>query len=281
MYKLNFGLILAEFVPNIIILIIKGKKMDIASLIGLVGCLGMIAGAMISSGGIGMFVDVPSLLIVIGGTFFAVMYRSTLPTFLSSFGTLVKIFLPGAKKHDELITRLTELAGIARKDGMMALEGQEVPDKFFEKGLQMLVDGADETKLTAQLNREIKAMKARHEDMTGVFQAWVDLAPAMGMIGTLVGLVAMLGNMADPKAIGPAMAVALLTTLYGAMVANCIFMPVVTKLEGYSTHELLYREMVVMGLKFISRGESPRNITDQLVANLPPKIQAKLEAEAA
>jgi|TARA_B110000977_G_scaffold28513_1_gene36716 chemotaxis protein MotA len=281
LYKLNFGLILAEFVPNIIILIIKGKKMDIASLIGLVGCLGMIAGAMISSGGIGMFVDVPSLLIVIGGTFFAVMYRSTLPTFLSSFGTLVKIFLPGAKKHDELITRLTELAGIARKDGMMALEGQEVPDKFFEKGLQMLVDGADETKLTAQLNREIKAMKARHEDMTGVFQAWVDLAPAMGMIGTLVGLVAMLGNMADPKAIGPAMAVALLTTLYGAMVANCIFMPVVTKLEGYSTHELLYREMVVMGLKFISRGESPRNITDQLVANLPPKIQAKLEAEAA
>ena len=281
MYKLNFGLILAEFVPNIIILIIKGKKMDIASLIGLVGCLGMIAGAMISSGGIGMFVDVPSLLIVIGGTFFAVMYRSTLPTFLSSFGTLVKIFMPGAKKHDELITRLTELAGIARKDGMMALEGQEVPDKFFEKGLQMLVDGADETKLTAQLNREIKAMKARHEDMTGVFQAWVDLAPAMGMIGTLVGLVAMLGNMADPKAIGPAMAVALLTTLYGAMVANCIFMPVVTKLEGYSTHELLYREMVVMGLKFISRGESPRNITDQLVANLPPKIQAKLEAEAA
>jgi chemotaxis protein MotA len=281
LYKLNFGLILAEFVPNIIILIIKGKKMDIASLIGLVGCLGMIAGAMISSGGIGMFVDVPSLLIVIGGTFFAVMYRSTLPTFLSSFGTLVKIFMPGAKKHDELITRLTELAGIARKDGMMALEGQEVPDKFFEKGLQMLVDGADETKLTAQLNREIKAMKARHEDMTGVFQAWVDLAPAMGMIGTLVGLVAMLGNMADPKSIGPAMAVALLTTLYGAMIANCIFMPIVTKLEGYSSHELLYREMVVMGLKFISRGESPRNITDQLVANLPPKIQAKLEAEAA
>ena len=102
----------------------------------------------------------------------------------------------------------------------------------------------------------------------------------MGMIGTLIGLVAMLGNMADPKAIGPAMAVALLTTLYGAMIANCIFMPVVTKLEGYSAHESLYREMVVMGLKFISRGESPRNITDQLVANLPPKLQAKIEEAA-
>ena len=254
--------------------------MDIASLIGLIGTLGMIAGAMISSGGLGPFIDTPSMLIVIGGTFFAVMYRSTLPMFLASFGALAKVFMPGAKKHDELITRITELAGIARKDGMMALEGQEVPDKFFEKGLQMLVDGADETKLTEQLNKEVKAMKARHEDMTGVFQAWVDLAPAMGMIGTLIGLVAMLGNMADPKAIGPAMAVALLTTLYGAMIANCIFMPIVTKLEGYSAHELLYREMVVMGLKYISRGESPRNITDQLVALMPPKIQAKIEEAA-
>jgi len=254
--------------------------MDIASLIGLIGTLGMIAGAMISSGGLGAFIDTPSMLIVIGGTFFAVMYRSTLPMFLASFGALAKVFMPGAKKHDELVTRITELAGIARKDGMMALEGQEVPDKFFEKGLQMLVDGADETKLTDQLNKEVKAMKARHEDMTGVFQAWVDLAPAMGMIGTLIGLVAMLGNMADPKAIGPAMAVALLTTLYGAMIANCIFMPIVTKLEGYSAHELLYREMVVMGLKYISRGESPRNITDQLVALMPPKIQAQLEEAA-
>ena len=254
--------------------------MDIASLIGLIGTLGMIAGAMISSGGIGAFIDTPSMLIVIGGTFFAVMYRSTLPMFLASFGALAKVFMPGAKKHDELVIRITELAGIARKDGMMALEGQEVPDKFFEKGLQMLVDGADESKLTDQLNKEVKAMKARHEDMTGVFQAWVDLAPAMGMIGTLIGLVAMLGNMADPKAIGPAMAVALLTTLYGAMIANCIFMPIVTKLEGYSAHELLYREMVVMGLKYISRGESPRNITDQLVALMPPKIQAQLEEAA-
>ena len=148
--------------------------MDIASLIGLIGTLGMIAGAMISSGGLGAFIDTPSMLIVIGGTFFAVMYRSTLPMFLASFGALVKVFMPGAKKHDELITRITELAGIARKDGMMALEGQEVPDKFFEKGLQMLVDGADETKLTDQLNKEVKAMKVRHEDMTGVFRlGWI------------------------------------------------------------------------------------------------------------
>ena len=252
--------------------------MDIASLIGLVGTLGMIAGAMVSSGGIGAFVDTPSMLIVIGGTFFAVMYRSTLPNFLSSFGTLVKVFLPGVKKHDELITRITELAGIARKDGMMALEGQEVPDKFFAKGMQMLVDGADEAKLTSQLTQEIKAMKARHEVNQGVVGAWIDIAPAMGMIGTLVGLVLMLGNMADPKAIGPAMAVALLTTLYGAFVANVLFLPMKTKLEGYTAYEVVYREMVVLGLRNIARGESPRNIQDQMVANLPPKMQEKLEA---
>ena len=255
--------------------------MDIASLIGLLGTIGMIAGAMVSSGGIGPFIDTPSMLIVIGGTFFAVMYRSTLPDFLASFGTLVKVFLPGAKKHDELITRITELAGIARKDGMMALEGQETPDPFFDGGLQMLVDGADEQKLTVQLKKELKAMQQRHEKMIGVAQAWVDIAPAMGMIGTLVGLVAMLGNMADPKAIGPAMAVALLTTLYGAMIANTIFMPIVVKLKGYSLYEQIYRDMIIIGLQLISRGESGRNIQDQLVANLPPKEKQKLIEAAA
>ena len=182
------------------------------------------------------------------------------------------------KKQEDVITRMIELASIARKDGMMALEGQEVPDKFFEKGLQMLVDGADETKLTQQLNQEIKSMKMRHQTNQDVVKAWIDIGPAMGMIGTLIGLVLMLGNMADPKAIGPAMAVALLTTMYGAIIANIIFLPMLTKLEGYTTYETVYREMVLLGLKYISRGESPRNIQDQMLANLPPKLQEQLEA---
>ena len=124
--------------------------MDIASLIGFLGAMGMIAGAMISAGGLGMYIDVPSMLIVFGGTFFAVMYRCELPQFLGSFGVMGKVFMPGKRSVEELISRVSELATIARKDGMMALEGQEVPDKFFEKGLQMLVDGADEAKLTMQ-----------------------------------------------------------------------------------------------------------------------------------
>jgi len=252
--------------------------MDIASLIGLIGAIGMIVYAMISGGGVGPFWNTPSVLIVFGGTFFAVMYMAPMNVFLGSFGAMAKTFMPGLGKQEELITRMIELAGIARKDGMMALEGQDVPDKFFAKGLQMLVDGADEGKLTNQLNQEIKAMKIRHEASQGVIKAWVDTAPAMGMIGTLIGLVLMLGNMADPKAIGPAMAVALLTTLYGAFIANVIFGPMVTKLENYTSYEVVYRDMVVLGLRNISRGESPRNIQDIMSANLPPKVQETLQA---
>ena len=121
--------------------------MDLASLIGLLGAIGMIVFAMVSGVGIAPFIDVPSILIVFGGTFFAVMYTCPLPTFLGSFGAMSKAFLPPVKAQDELITRMVELAGIARKDGMMALEGQEVPDKFWAKGMQMLVDGADEKKI--------------------------------------------------------------------------------------------------------------------------------------
>jgi chemotaxis protein MotA len=252
--------------------------MDIASLIGLIGTAAMIAGAMIVGGGLGPFVDIPSILIVIGGTFFAAMYTTPMPTFISSFSAMGKAFLPPVKKMPMLIERMVELAAVARKDGMMALEGQEVPDQFFQKGLQLLVDGADESKLVLQLNSELKSMRARHEANQGVIKAWVDLAPAMGMIGTLIGLVLMLGNMSDPAAIGPAMAVALLTTMYGAIVANVLFTPMLVKLEGYTAYEVVYREMVILGLRNIARGESPRNIQDQMGTKLPPKMQAKLDA---
>ncbi|SPF80100.1 motility protein A [Pseudoprimorskyibacter insulae] len=250
--------------------------MDIATLIGFLGAIGMIIGAMISAGGLGPFIDVPSILIVFGGAFFAVMYTAPMGVFLGSFGAMAKAFMPKAPKMDLLIETMVELSNIARKDGMMALEGKDVPDKFLGKGLQMLIDGADEQKMAKAMNMEIDAMKARHAGNQGVIKAWVDIAPAMGMIGTLIGLVQMLGNMADPKAIGPAMAVALLTTLYGAFIANVLFGPMNTKLEGYTADEVVYREMVIEGLRGIAKGESGRNVQDNMVAILPPKAQAKL-----
>jgi chemotaxis protein MotA len=244
--------------------------MDLASLIGFVGAVGAIAATMIMGGGIAPFIDTQSIFIVFGGTFFCVMYQNPLPVFLGSFGAMSKAFMPPVKKMDETVERMVELAGMARKDGMMALEGQPVPDKFFEKGMQMLVDGADEQKL-------VKQMKSENHD---VVQAWVDIAPAMGMIGTLIGLVLMLGNMGDPKSIGPAMAIALLTTLYGAFVANVIFNPIKGKLEYYTAYENTYREIVLEGLRGIARSESPRNIQDNMAAALPPKLQAKFEVAA-
>jgi chemotaxis protein MotA len=240
----------------------------------------MIIGAMLAGGSLGPFVDTASILIVIGGTFFAVMYQATLPTFLGHFGAMGKTFFPPVKKMEDMIERMVELAAMARKDGMMALEGQETPDKFFAKGMQLLVDGADEAKLVGQMEAEIEAMKVRHGDMQGCVKAWIDLAPAMGMIGTLVGLVIMLGNMSDPASIGPAMAVALLTTMYGAIIANVLFMPMLTKLENYSSYEVVYRQTVILGLRGLARGESPRNMQDQMVSLLAPKAQEKFEAAA-
>jgi chemotaxis protein MotA len=252
--------------------------MDIASLVGLVGAIGMVLGSMIFAGGVSPFVDIPSLIIVFGGTFFVVMMMHPMDAFLGHFKAMGKVFKPSTFSIEALVARMVELSNIARKDGMMALEGQAVPDKFFEKGLQMLIDGADEAKLTAHLKQELKAMKYRHAGNQGAIKAWVDIGPAMGMVGTLIGLVLMLGNMSDPKSIGPAMAVALLTTLYGALVANVLFGPMVAKLQGYSADEVIYRELVIEGLRSIARGESPRNIQDQMVAILPPKAQAKLMA---
>jgi len=252
--------------------------MDIATLIGLIGAMGLIVAAMATGGGVGAFIDVPSTLIVVGGTCMAVLSRTTMSDFIGSFKAMGKAFFPGTPKLDETVIRIVELAVIARKDGIMALDGQDIPEKFFEKGIKLLVDGADEHALTIQLMNQIKSIEDRHTSQHDVWQAWIDLAPAMGMIGTLVGLVQMLGNMSDPKSIGPAMAVALLTTLYGAVIANVIANPVVSKLKTYSASEINYRKAVLSGLQLLIRGENPRNIQDQLTMLLPPSMWDKVSS---
>lgn len=252
--------------------------MDIATLVGLLGAVAMIIGSMVFAGGLSPFVDVASVIIVFGGTFFIVMMKMPMGVFIGHFKSLGKAFKPATFDMAAVVERMVELAAVARKDGMMALEGQQVPDRFFERGLQMLIDGADEAKLVKSMKQEIKAMKARHEGNQSAIKAWIDFGPAMGMIGTLIGLVLMLGNMSDPKSIGPAMAVALLTTLYGALIANVLFGPILAKLEGYTADEVAYRELVIEGLRGIARGDSPRNVQEQMVTVLPPKEQARLMA---
>jgi chemotaxis protein MotA len=254
--------------------------MDLATIIGYVGAVGMVIGAMIVAGGVGPFLDIPSILIVFGGTGFAALSTTSLAVFMGSFKAMKLIIKPFPLKTEELVPRMVELATLARKDGMMALEGQEVPDKFLERGLQMLVDGADEGKLVKQLKQDLKAMKARHFAAQRAIKAWVDIGPAFGMIGTLIGLVLMLRNMTDVSSIGPAMAIALLTTLYGAFLANVLFGPALTKLETRSEAEVAYRSLVIEGLRGIVRGESPRSVEDQLAAALDPVALEKLRAAA-
>lgn len=252
--------------------------MDIATLVGLIGAVVMVIGSMIYAGGVSPFLDIASIVIVFGGTFFVVMMMKPMPVFLGHFKAMGKAFTPGRFDTEELIERMVDLSATARKEGMMALEGKASGDAFLTKGLQMLIDGVDEAKLVKQLKYEIKAMKARHAAYQGAIKAWVDIGPAMGMVGTLIGLVLMLGNMSDPKSIGPAMAVALLTTLYGALIANVLFGPILNKLEGYSEDEVTYRELVIEGLRGIARGEAPRAIEDQLLCALDTKTQAKRKA---
>jgi chemotaxis protein MotA len=176
----------------------------------------------------------------------------------------------------KLIEQIVELATIARKDGMIALEGQEIDNPFMSKAVSMLVDGTDPVIIKSSLDRELISTKQRHARGAKIFSAWGEIAPAMGMIGTLIGLVQMLGNMGDPKSIGPAMAVALLTTMYGAILANVICLPIAMKLENQADLEAANNELIIEGILFIQDGGNPRVLSDFLGSFLGPKARSKL-----
>jgi chemotaxis protein MotA len=250
---------------------------DIATILGLLAAFGLIAASISQPAA---FIDVPSILIVVAGSTAVVLARCSLKEFLGALGVLGKTFKSKLDKPEDLIAKLVELATIARKDGMIALEGQDIPNKFLAKGIGMLVDGSDADMIKKSLSQDIASMKLRHKNGADIFAAMGEIAPAMGMIGTLVGLVQMLGNMSDPKAIGPAMAVALLTTLYGAILANVICLPSVMKLRGQSETEAANCELIIEGVLFIQSGGNPRVLTDFLAAFVAPKLRAKLEAAA-
>ncbi|MEC7546621.1 MAG: flagellar motor protein PomA [Thalassolituus sp.] len=240
--------------------------MDLASLVGLVGAFGIVIFAMILGGDITMFVNVPSLLIVIVGSLFAVMMKFELGQFLGAAKVAGKAFSFKLIKPEDLIGEIVELAGLARKGGLLSLEGKEVSDEFLGKGIQLLVDGHDPDVVKALLSKEMKLASERHDTGVTIFKSLGDVAPAMGMIGTLIGLVAMLANMDDPKAIGPAMAVALLTTLYGAMVATMLSLPMADKLSLRKDEEDRLKSMIIDALLAIQNGQNPRVIESMLQA---------------
>ncbi len=232
--------------------------MDIASLVGFLLGIGIIVAAIATGGDVMLFVNVPSLLIVIGGTFGVTLMRVPLSDFLRSFGILGKAFFNKNKDPNELIEEAVRLADVARKNGLLALEGEEISDPFMKKGITLCVDGHEPAFVKSMLQKEIDQMVSRNEAGQDMWKGVGDLAPAMGMIGTLVGLVQMLANMSDPASIGPAMAVALLTTLYGAMVANCFALPMVDKLAYVLLYERTNKELVLDTIAGIQEGMNPK-----------------------
>ncbi|NMH58908.1 flagellar motor protein PomA [Alteromonas ponticola] len=234
--------------------------MDLATVIGILGAIGFVVMAMVMGGDLGMFADVPSVLIVFGGTLFVTLSQFTLGQFFGAGKVAGKAFMFKIDTPEELIEKIVEMADAARKGGFLALEEAEIGNPFMQKGVDMLVDGHDIDVVRATLYKDVMMTSERHDFGISIFKGMGDVAPAMGMIGTLIGLVAMLSNMDDPKAIGPAMAVALLTTLYGAFLANVVCIPIAKKLNNRALEEKLNQSLILDGIVGIADGQNPRVI---------------------
>lgn len=243
--------------------------MDLATIIGLVGAIGIVLLAMLLGGGVLVFVNVPSLLIVVVGSFMVVMMKFGLGQFLGAFKVAIKAFIFKLESPQELIAKAIELASAARKSGLLALESMEITNEFLNKGVQFLVDGIEPSVVRATLQKEMNQTVERHDIGQQIFKALADVGPAMGMIGTLIGLVQMLSAMDDPKSIGPAMAVALLTTLYGAMLATIFAGPIADKLALRSKEEKLSKSLLIDAVMGIQAGQNPRIIEEMLKTYLP------------
>ncbi len=255
--------------------------MDLASIIGVVVAFGLVLFGILSGGSLLIFWDAASAAIVIGGTIGVVLINYPLGDVLSVFKVVKNVFLHKMQSAKILITDLVEMATDVRKGGILSIEGKvkEIQDPFFAKGLQMLVDGIEVGSIKGVLEKEIDYVSERHSLGAEIFATLATFAPAMGMIGTLIGLVQMLQSLDDPSSIGPAMAIALITTFYGAMLANMVFMPMSGKLKKRNKEEMLVMELILEGVISIAGGENPKIMEQKLQVFLSPKDRAAEEAK--
>jgi chemotaxis protein MotA len=250
--------------------------MDIASVIGVILVVVLIIGSILVGGGSFMaFVDIPSILVVIGGCIAAVLVCFPLKSFLGMPRIVKIVFFNKQISIPALIQQLVSLAETARRDGLLALEGrlEEVDNNFIKLGIQMAVDGTRPEVIEDIMRTEVDAISARHRDGKATVDQMGRFAPAFGMIGTLMGLIMMLGNMSDPSGIGAGMAVALITTLYGAILSNGMFLPFSEKLSYLHKQEMQSLEIVIRGIMAIQSGENPRVVEQKLNTFLPPKLR--------
>lgn len=256
--------------------------MDVASLIGIVLCFGLVIFGIITGGGVGAlgnFIDPGSVLITIGGSFCSVMAQYTIPEFVRAMKSFVLIFKLSEFDLPEVIRKIIDLSNIARKEGLLALEeaSTELDDEFLRKGVLLIVDGTDPELVRGILETEMGSIESRHKRNIGFWNDLAGMGPAWGMIGTLIGLINMLKDMNDPATIGPAMALALITTLYGSMLANWIAIPVVGKLNSKNSAEMVIKEVMIEGLLSIQAGENPRVIEEKLKSFLSPLEKEEME----
>jgi len=258
--------------------------MDLATLGGLAVGFFVIVVAIVIAGGVGglfSFISVSSVFITVGGSFAAILISNTLPKALGLMRIVMNAVRTKPMEAGRIISMIVTFSEKARREGLLALEDDldELEDDFLRKGIQLVVDGTDPEIIRNIMETELNNMQVRHQEGIKIFEDWGILAPAFGMIGTLIGLILMLSNIEDKSAIGPGMSMALITTLYGAVLANLVFIPIANKLTYVNNQEVLIREIMIEGTLSIQSGDNPRIVKEKLISFLPPEVRAQVEEE--
>ena len=256
--------------------------MDIATIIGIVGGAAMIVMSVMTSGGsLGGILDIPSAAMTIGGSYFAIWIAAPMKKCLGLFKVMGKAFKVPDFGEKNIVVNMQALSEKARREGILALEDglDDLEDPFMKMGLRLVVDGTDGNIIRAVMENEMNQCEARHMSWINVVNQWAGFAPGFGMMGTVVGLIGMLNNLEDKSSLGPNMAVALITTLYGSMMANWLITPFSQKLLDQNAQEMRSKEMVIEGVLAIQAGENPRIMAQKLLTYLDPVTRKAIEAD--
>ncbi len=244
--------------------------MDIATLFGIIIGFTLIVGAIIIGGSYDVFLNIPGMMIVFGGTFAAACVNFPISDMVKAFKAVYYVFARKKVSPNDVVNLMVRIAQISRKEGLLALENIKTENMILKKVCQLIADNADKEMITETLRFEIISLKNRHAVIQDVFRKMASFAPAFGMIGTLIGLIQMLSRLEDPSSIGPAMAVALLTTFYGAIMANLIFLPIAGKLKSRTNEEILNLEIIFHGAKSILENNNPNFVYEKLSSFVAP-----------
>ena len=258
--------------------------MDFGTIIGVIaGIILIFLSITFAKGNILLYLDIPSALMTIGGSIAAMLVAQGLPRFLGQVKWIRLVLRIPKWGEEKIISTMVSFSEKARREGLLALEDdlEEIGDEFLRKGIQLVVDGTDPEIIKSILYTELNQMQARHEEGANFYGDWASLAPAFGMIGTLAGLVAMLQNLNDKSSLGAGMSLALITSLYGAVMCYLVFQPWKRKLQDQDADETRVREIMVEGILSIQSGDNPRILEEKLLSFLPPRQRAAVKQESA